>query len=369
MTARSTPVSDTGGDVSTILVDQADRLFQLHAGKEELAAADAGIWPEALWRAVEEAGLPLALVPEAAGGIGLGMPDAARLIRRSAYRTVPLPLAETLIGAALWAEAGGDLVEGPITLAPVNARDRIKIAVSGSSFVLSGIAHRVPWGRRARHCLVFARQAGGRGHLAMVAQERLAAAGGTARRNLAGEPRDTIDLSGITLERDRVRAAPTRLDELGIMEHGALLRAQQLAGGMERCLDYALSYANERVQFGRPIAKFQAVQHMLAIAAGQFAAATAAADAAAEAFGMPEFAFDVAIAKGRCGDAAGQVASVAHQVHGAMGFTQEHPLHFATRRLWSWRDEFGGETEWYERIGRIVCARGGEGLWPLLVGA
>jgi acyl-CoA dehydrogenase len=68
------------------------------------------------------------------------------------------------------------------------------------------------------------------------------------------------------------------------------------------------------------------------------------------------------------GEATGKVAEVCHQVHGAMGFTQEHPLHFATRRLWSWRDEFGHETFWQERIGRMVCSAGGEALWPMLVG-
>jgi acyl-CoA dehydrogenase len=355
-------------DVSKILLDQADRLFQLHAGKDVLAAADAGAWPETLWRAVEAAGLPLALVPEEAGGAGLGMSDVARLVRRSAYHTVPLPFAETVIGAALWAQAGGAAVEGPITLAPVNASDRIGLAPSGDGYVLSGVVRRVPWGHRARNRLVLARDDHERAHLVLVERDKMAAGGNKPIRNLAYEPRDTLDFSSVAVPGDAVRLAPPALGEDGLLAHGAFLRAQQMVGGMERCLDHAIAYANERVQFGRPIAKFQAVQHMLAVAAGQFAAATAAADAAAEAFGTADFALAVAVAKGRCGEAAGEVAAVCHQVHGAMGFTQEHPLHFATRRLWSWRDEFGGEAEWYARIGRLVCARGGDALWPLLVG-
>jgi acyl-CoA dehydrogenase len=359
---------EAAGDVSAILLDQADRLFQLHAGKDVLTAADGGAWPEPLWRAVEEAGLPLALVPEEAGGVGLGMPDVARLLRRSAYHTVPLPLAETVIGAALWAAAGGAAVEGAIALAPTNSADRVEIAPSDEGYVLSGVARRVPWGHRAPNRLVFARDDRGRAHLVLVERGKVAASGNKVIRNLAYEPRDTLDFAGVTVARDAVRPAPVTLGEDGLMLHGAFVRAQQMVGGMERCLDYALAYANERVQFGRPIAKFQAVQHMLAVAAGHFAAATAAADAAAESFDAPDFALAVAVAKGRCGEAAAQVAAVCHQVHGAMGFTQEHPLHFASRRLWSWRDEFGGETEWYERLGALVCGRGGEALWPLLVG-
>jgi acyl-CoA dehydrogenase len=164
-----------------------------------------------------------------------------------------------------------------------------------------------------------------------------------------------------------VRPAPALGGE-GFLHLGALLRAQQMVGAMERCLDYAIDYAMQRQQFGRPIAKFQAIQHMLADAAGQFAAAAAAADLAADSAGAGDFEFSVALAKARVGEATGKVAEVCHQVHGAMGFTQEHPLHFATRRLWSWRDEFGHEAFWQQRIGEAVCAAGGDALWQRLVG-
>jgi acyl-CoA dehydrogenase len=53
-------------------------------------------------------------------------------------------------------------------------------------------------------------------------------------------------------------------------------------------------------------------------------------------------------------------------VHGAMGFTYEHTLHHATRRLWSWREEFGNETAWATRLGRIVATQGAERLWPFI---
>ena len=169
-----------------------------------------------------------------------------------------------------------------------------------------------------------------------------------------------LSAGGCTLSAARLRR--------WLLPFGALIRAQQMVGAMERCLDHALRYAMERKQFGRAIGKFQAVQMMLAEAAGQYAAATAAADLAAEAYRSDGFDIAVAVAKARVGEAAGKVAEVCHQVHGAMGFTQEHPLHFATRRLWSWRDEFGHESFWQERIGRLVCRGGGAALWPMLTG-
>jgi len=96
------------------------------------------------------------------------------------------------------------------------------------------------------------------------------------------------------------------------------------------------------------------------------AAASAAADAAVEASAAAPDEFAVAVAKSRTGEAAGKSAEIAHQVHGAMGYTREHNLHYSTRRLWSWRDEFGNETYWQSRLGRAVAAQGADALWPML---
>ena len=152
-----------------------------------------------------------------------------------------------------------------------------------------------------------------------------------------------------------------------IQRFGAAVRLQQMAGALETILEQSVQWALDRSQFGRPIAKFQAVQHNLATLAGEVAAAGAAADLAAEACAGPELgAAEVAIAKVRAGEAAGTGAAIAHQVHGAMGFTYEHTLHHATRRLWSWREEFGNETVWATRLGRMVAAQGADRLWPFI---
>jgi acyl-CoA dehydrogenase len=152
-----------------------------------------------------------------------------------------------------------------------------------------------------------------------------------------------------------------------LVTFGAAVRLQQMAGALEKILEQSVQYALDRSQFGRPIAKFQAVQHNLATFAGEVAAASAAADAAAEACSGEDIAVgEVAIAKVRAGEAAGTGAAIAHQVHGAMGFTYEHSLHHATRRLWAWREEFGNEAVWARRLGRMVAAHGADGLWPFI---
>jgi len=137
---------------------------------------------------------------------------------------------------------------------------------------------------------------------------------------------------------------------------------------MEAALVLSTRYANDRVQFGQPIAKFQAIQQQLALLAEQAAAALVAVESAvsAVAAGRPSAALAVAVAKIRTGEAAGKVAEIAHQVHGAIGFTHEHSLHRLTRRLWSWRDEFGTESRWSQELGREVMSAGANTLWPTI---
>jgi acyl-CoA dehydrogenase len=137
-------------------------------------------------------------------------------------------------------------------------------------------------------------------------------------------------------------------DDVGRL--GALLRSVQLVGAMERVVELTATYAEERRQFGVPLVRFQAVQQQLAAVAGEVASAATAVEHAVEFPGEVE----VAAAKVRAGEAAAASAAIAHQVHGAIGMTDEHELGLYTRRLWSWRDDFGGESEWARRLGSAV---------------
>jgi acyl-CoA dehydrogenase len=141
-----------------------------------------------------------------------------------------------------------------------------------------------------------------------------------------------------------------------------------IAGALRAVTAMTTQYAQERKQFGRAIGKFQAIQQNLAVLASQSASASAAADMAAEAVADwgPGLTLAVAAAKVRCGEAAGQAAALAHQIHGAIGFTQEYRLHHYTRRLLAWRNEYGRESEWARLLGSHLIAAGAEGLWPAI---
>jgi acyl-CoA dehydrogenase len=343
-------------NTDNIIVDTATRIFQDLCEPNTVNEAEEGVWPKALWDALEESGLTLTWVPDELGGAGAALADGFAVLRAVGRFAVPVPLAETLMAGWLLTKAGITVPGGPLTIAPIHADGQIGLTSNGA---LSGRARRVPFARNAGHIAVLA----GRGNEAVVALVGVAGLPISRAMSLAGEPRDDVSFDGAVPEAVR----PAAVDQDLLVCFGAAVRLQQMAGALEKMLEQSVQYALDRSQFGRPIAKFQAVQHNLATLAGEVAAASAAADAAAEACARPEIAIgEIAIAKVRGGEAAGTGAAIAHQVHGAMGFTYEHSLHHATRRLWSWREEFGNEALWAARLGRMVAERGADGLWPFI---
>jgi acyl-CoA dehydrogenase len=339
--------------------DSAERLFGDLSTPALINAAESGTWPAPLWQAVSDAGFLDALAAGAEGPGDLsGIGDAAAILWEAGRFAVPLPLAETMLGRWLLASAGLTAPEGPLALAPVERDSSFLLRRQADGWHLSGRATGIAWPHQAAGIVVVV---GGD-----VACLPPAAAALRDDRNLAGEPRG--DLSVDTLL-DAKAAAPlvAGIDPALVYRLGALSRAVLMAGALDAVLELTVRYANDRVQFGRPIAKFQAIQQQLAVLAENVAASGVIANAAVEAVARKsDIAFSVAVAKSRIGEAAGKVAEIAHQVHGAIGFTHEHRLHHLTRRLWSWRDEYGVESDWAMELGRMVASHGADGLWPLL---
>ena len=347
-------------ELRTILSDVVTRLFTDRVTKDVIESAETGAWPDALWQAVEENGLTWPLVPESKGGAGGTWGNAFVVARAAGRHAVPLPIVETIVASWLLSASGLDVPSGPLTLAPVHREERLRLTRAGSGWRLGGVAARVPWGRVAGH-VVIVTEAEGR---AMVGLASRSAAQVKTDQNLAREPRDTLafDAAPVVAAAPAGRGVPAH----AVWLYGALVRSAQIAGGLDYLLRQASQYATERRQFGKPIGSFQVIQQNLAVLAGHTAAAGTAAAHAFRAADRGDAAFEIAVAKVRVGEAAGVGASIAHQVHGAIGFTYEHALQFVTRRLWSWRAEFGGEGEWSAELGRSVAERGADALWPHL---
>jgi acyl-CoA dehydrogenase len=347
-------------ELGDLLGPTVTRLFTDLVTKEAIEAAEKGTWPDTLWRALEESGLTLPLVPEAGGGAGGTWADAHVVVRAAGKHAAPVPLPETIVAGWLLAQAGLEVPLGPLTLAPVREANRLSLTRAGGAWKVSGTAGGVPWGAAAGHVVVVS-EVEGRTMVALVAR---GAGSVTADRNLAREPRDTLVFANAAV----AAAAPAgpAVTARAVTLYGAMVRAAQMAGALESLLEQSVRYATERKQFGRPIGAFQAIQHNLAILAGHVAAAGIAAEHAFRAADRGEPDFEVAAAKIRAGEAAGIGAGLAHQAHGAIGFTYEHTLQFSTRRLWSWRAEFGSESRWALELGRRVAAAGPDRLWSEL---
>jgi alkylation response protein AidB-like acyl-CoA dehydrogenase len=273
-----------------------------------------------------------------------------------------VPLAETALAGWLLASSGLKIPAGPLTIAPVNG-ETVGARKDGEGWRLSGTLTRVPFARIAGHIVVLA--AGPAGDV--IACVNAAQCKMTSGRNLASEPRDEVVFDDVVLPANLVAPTAAGVNHAALRQRGALMRALTMAGALERALELAVRYATERSQFGRKIGQFQAIQQELARFAGEVAAAVAAALSAAGAVERAQnAAFAVATAKIRTAQAAQEGALIAHQVHGAIGVTDEYALHHATLRLWAWREEFGNEAAWSIELGRALCAAGGDRLWPTL---
>lgn len=323
-----------------MLEESIEKLLGQAIDPELLLKAEGGAWSGDLWAMIEEAGFTLALVPEEQGGAGARWADVFTLFRAAGRYSAPVPFGETVIANWLLALAGLDLVEGPISLARLQGDNLVG----------------VPWGRNVAHVVAVADR-----EVRLYATEGLAVSEGL---NIAREPRDDLALGGA--KPVAAGPLPAHLPADALERGGALVRAAQISGGLQQALDMTLRYAEERSQFGRQIGKFQAVQQQLAVLAEHTSIALIAADAgfAFAANGLP--LTESASAKVVCGEAAAAGAAIAHAVHGAIGVTYEHALHLTTRRLQSWRSEFGSERYWSERLGRAIAAQPADQFWPSL---
>ncbi len=345
-----------------IVAETAARIFADLADPQTINRARDAAWKDKLWRALAEAGLTLAWVPENLGGAGASLSDGFAILGTAGRYALPVPLAETLLAGWLLAQAGIEAPVGAMTVAPARPRDKIKLNADGT---LSGSASGVPFAKDCEHiAAVVAADKGMAIALVKTADCRVGDG-----QNLAGDGSHSVNFERVKAIRSA--PAPAGFDQSAPMLMGATVRSLQIAGALETILAMSVAYANERVAFERKIGKFQAVQQNLARLAGETAAALAAAGSAADAIAQDGIFGDAvmleaASAKIRAGEAAAEGSAIAHQVFGAIGFTNEHILHRFTLRILSWRDDFGSESHWAATLGGMIAAHGVNQFWPML---
>jgi len=359
-------------DVTAPAMPDADDLRDLRAvarsildksASETLTVQQTAVpFDESLWKALTDCGLTLLTTPVSAGGSGAGIAEAAMVLSVAAEYAAPVPIAENdLLAAWLLQVAKLDVPAGPLSsgtcAVSISPRD-------AGNFAVAGTVDRVPWARNCDAVVLLGSSEVG-DVVFLLPLDRCNVLEG---HNLAHEPRDRVRFD---LELPRESVVPVR-DGLARewSLRGALARTAQSCGAMESALALTIDHASQRRQFGRPLGRFQAVQHMVADAAGEVSASRAACEVAVrtavqDGIGSPSAELAVAVAKSQAARASAVVSRAAHQVHGAIGFTLDHKLRHFTLRMLAWRGEFGGAREWEHRIGDIALTAGDD-LWSLV---
>lgn len=341
-----------------LVLNAAERVFAEFADAQRIAADATYDWKAPLWQALHDMGLPQAWAPEALSGSGLSLREGFDVVRAAGRAAIAVPLVETLLAGWIAGLAGLQMPSGAATV----VLDGYGAQVTAAGQAMRMKARGVPFAGEVQSLVVVADRAGGC-HVAVVAASYCEI---VHEPNLAGDPSGTVSAS---LQQDDWSDADVSFDQ--VLFVAATCRSLQMAGALEAMLPMGVQYAKERLAFGKPIGSFQAVQQNLSRLAGETAAALAASCSAADALAggetpWEECLLEVAAAKVRCGEAVEAGAAVAHQVLGALGFTNEHALHRFTLRALAWRDDFGTEVHWARRLGVLVASQGGARFWPLL---
>ena len=307
----------TENDIAGLISQQLDRLLDTHVTVKTRKAVEEGQFDDALWSECEALGLTGALVPESAGGAGLSWTDIAPSLLVLGKHAAPVPLGETLIANRLMSDAGMDMVEGAVA----TGFDLLTLTADGS---VQGTAKGVSWAPVCPHMLLLA-QRQGQLHLCLMRTEDLTL---SALTTFSREPAADVTCNGI--KPVALAALGEGISQSTVLAHFAILHTAQIAGALAYMLPLCVEYAGDRVQFGRPIAKFQAIQHALAQLASEAAASQAAAVFACGKANADAVEYGAMVGMSRAGRAATLGAEIAHQVFGAIGFTDEHSLHYFT---------------------------------------
>ena len=328
--------TDDSTDLRRLVDELGQKSFEARRGvrsRPESLDAD-------LWRHLEDTGLSrLTSTPR----LDAGPVEAAITLRGLAAHACAVPIAETDVMAG-WLGAAAQLEVPPGPLA-------VAIVQPDAATHVTGPALDVPWAQAAAAILVAI--CGEEGVRVGVLDAPHIESG----HNLAGEPRDrvTFDLASTA-----VRSLPPDFGA-ELLRRGAWARCCQIVGALDAAAELSVSHTRERIQFGRPLHAFQTVQHSLTEMAGEIErgrAATSLAVAAAADYGFGARQTDsaVTVAKVTLGQVVRTVSTVAHQLHGAIGVTAEHPLWMFTMRARSWIQEYGSAGSHARKLGRATLA-------------
>ena len=328
--------------MDNLLKDSLERLLQDLCTPGTIGKVESQGDAKSIWSAIEESGFADLLVTEESGGAGLAWSDAYVLFSLCGQYSLPVPLGATAYARGLLANQRLEPVIGAVSLS------------SNMQSLQSGqiVSRSTPFGKVSDWVMG---NIDGKTYLLPVGDAIVQDTGihHSLQAHLLWEsvPKTAIHLGVVEPIRDA----------------GALIWTAMMAGAMSEIMKMVLVHANDRMQFGKSIGKFQAIQQQISVLAECVQAAAIAAEMTCQSGPDNENALTIAAGKARVSELALQVNSIAHAVHGAMGITEEFHLHYLTRRLNEWRLDFGSEGYWQEKLGKAYLNSSAQGALDFLI--
>ena len=353
------------GSIEELLADASDSAHMRRA------AFDGDGFDRGLWAKLAELGACGIHLPEAHGGLGLGVTELVLVAEAFGRRLACVPWLESVVLAGTTVQVLGDAAVGARWLPSITCGEQIftldiglqpgaplHARRSGCGWQIDGDLPAVPAAMAAHSLLLPVHADGGRLLLAVP----LDACGITrvARANHdATRPVGQVSLRGVDVgEGDclaRGAAVDDALARAGTL--GAVVLASELVGVAQQCLDLTVAYLGQRVQFGKPLATFQALKHRCAQMMVAAELARSAVLGAARVFDERPAGDDAAaslraasMARSLADEAAQSCTQEAIQLHGGVGFTWEYDPHLYFKRAQAARSWLGTPTEWRERL-------------------
>ncbi len=340
----------------------------------EMEASEEGYSPQ-LWREMAELGWMGLAFPEKYGGAGMSFLDLAVLLEEMGRAALPGPYFSTVVlGGLTILDIGSEeqkeeylpkIATGELifTLALTEADGKYKASSikleatpEGDSYVLNGTKVFVPDAHIANYLICVARTSEKtrpeEGITLFIVDGKSEGITFNLLKTIANDKLAEVIFDKVKVPKENILGEVDKgwpaVEK--IIRRAAVAKCCETLGGIQQVLEMTVEYAKERKQFGRPIGSFQVIQHYLSdmatdVDGSRFVTYQAACMLSQN---LP-CAKEVAVAKAWTGEASERVTALAHQIHGAIGVTMDHDLHFYTRRARAAQVTFG-DADFYREI-------------------